>query len=184
MSKLVNRAGTVEASREAIGNIFRRVGIPTLFEGVQYRSRIEATWAAFLSLVKLDHEYEPTDLPGWIPDFKLNFAKHPIIVEVKATEDDFELAKSKIECAGWDGEVAILVNAESSIVGEIYDPDLGWDRAALVWCSPCKKPTLMSESGRWRCRTCGGGQGCLWFGWKPLRDWRAAKNVTQWRKPT
>ena len=173
-----------DSNRETIGSVVQRVGIPTLLEGVQYRSHTEACWAAFLSSLKIAHEYEPTDLPGWIPDYRLNFAKHPIIAEVKSTEEDFALAKSKIECAGWEGEVAILVSAETSIVGEIYDPDLGWDRAALVWCNRCKIPTLIAEAGRWRCRTCSGGQEVLWFGWKPTREWRAAKNLVQWRKPT
>lgn len=45
--------------------------IPTIYAGVQFRSRLEARWAAFFDLVGLRWEYEPFDLAGWIPDFKI-----------------------------------------------------------------------------------------------------------------
>ena len=43
--------------------------IPTKYAGVQFRSRLEAKWAAFMDLVGWSWEYEPFDLSGWIPDF-------------------------------------------------------------------------------------------------------------------
>lgn len=46
-------------------------GIPTLYRGRWYRSRLEARWAAFFDLLGWDFEYEPFDLAGWIPDFIL-----------------------------------------------------------------------------------------------------------------
>ena len=54
---------------EPIGAPIRRVGIPTLFAGVRFRSRQEAKWASFLSALKLRWDYEPCDLAGYIPDF-------------------------------------------------------------------------------------------------------------------
>ena len=42
-----------------------------MFDGRQYRSRLEARWAAFMSLCGWEHEYEPLDLNGWIPDFAI-----------------------------------------------------------------------------------------------------------------
>ena len=56
--------------------------IPTVYKGRQYRSRLEARWAAFFDLLELDCEYEPFDLKGWSPDFELK-VKYPAIVEVK-----------------------------------------------------------------------------------------------------
>ena len=44
-------------------------GIPTLYSGIQFRSRLEATWAAFFTMVGWRYEYEPFDCRGWIPDF-------------------------------------------------------------------------------------------------------------------
>ena len=40
---------------------------PTLYKGIQYRSRLEATWACFFELAGIKYEYEPYDLPGWSP---------------------------------------------------------------------------------------------------------------------
>lgn len=64
---------------------------PTKYNGVQYRSRLEARWAAFFDLIGWQHEYEPIDLPGWSPDFRVVFpcghsecpATHSLLVEVK-----------------------------------------------------------------------------------------------------
>jgi hypothetical protein len=57
-------------------------GIPTVYRDVQFRSRLEARWAAFFDRVGWGWRYEPFDLSGWIPDFVL-LGKEPILVEVK-----------------------------------------------------------------------------------------------------
>jgi hypothetical protein len=56
--------------------------IPTLYKGRQYRSRLEARWAAFFDLLGWHTEYEPIDFSGWIPDFVINEAE-TVYVEVK-----------------------------------------------------------------------------------------------------
>lgn len=45
--------------------------IPTRYSGVQFRSRLEARWAAFFDIAGWRWQYEPIDLAGWIPDFRL-----------------------------------------------------------------------------------------------------------------
>ena len=57
--------------------------IPTLYNGVQFRSRLEARWAAFFNLVGWRWDYEPIDLKGWAPDFALIGRNEKIFVEVK-----------------------------------------------------------------------------------------------------
>lgn len=57
--------------------------IPTTYNDVQFRSRLEARWAAFFDLCGWQWEYEPFDLNGWIPDFMLRGAKTNTLVEVK-----------------------------------------------------------------------------------------------------
>lgn len=62
-----------------------------MYNGVQYRSRLEARWAAFFDLIDWQHEYEPIDLAGWSPDFRVEFrcghsecsGSHVLLVEVK-----------------------------------------------------------------------------------------------------
>ncbi len=44
---------------------------PTMYGGVQYRSRLEARWAAFFDLMGWEYEYEPEPFKTWSPDFLL-----------------------------------------------------------------------------------------------------------------
>lgn len=57
--------------------------IPTQYSGVNFRSRLEARWAAFFDLAGVEWEYEPIDLEGWSPDFLVYLAGVPVYVEVK-----------------------------------------------------------------------------------------------------
>ncbi|MFW9881382.1 MAG: hypothetical protein ACFFG0_50605 [Candidatus Thorarchaeota archaeon] len=64
-------------------------GIPTEYNGIKFRSKLEAQWAAFFDLLGWKYEYEPYALNGWIPDFIIygkesNSRKtKEILVEVK-----------------------------------------------------------------------------------------------------
>lgn len=42
---------------------------PTEYAGVLFRSKLEATWACFFDTIGIKWEYEPTHIPGWVPDF-------------------------------------------------------------------------------------------------------------------
>lgn len=58
--------------------------IPTKFNGVEFRSRLEARWAAFFDLCGWEWEYEPFDLDGWTPDFSIKKYKGGrVLIEVK-----------------------------------------------------------------------------------------------------
>jgi hypothetical protein len=67
--------------------------IPTKYAGTQFRSRLEARWAAFFDLLAWQWEYEPIDLAGYIPDFIVRIPvqsydgvaglREPLLVEVK-----------------------------------------------------------------------------------------------------
>jgi hypothetical protein len=48
--------------------------IPTTYRDIRFRSRLEARWAAFFDGLGAEWSYEPTDLPGWIPDFRIGDA--------------------------------------------------------------------------------------------------------------
>lgn len=57
---------------------------PTTYAGVNFRSRLEARWAAFFDIVQIKWEYEPYDLEGWSPDFSIIFPSGlSTLVEVK-----------------------------------------------------------------------------------------------------
>lgn len=69
--------------------------IPTRYNGVLFRSRLEARYAAFFDLAGWAWEYEPFDLPGWVPDFLVTFpcghsecgGSHSLLAEVKPYRD-------------------------------------------------------------------------------------------------
>lgn len=64
---------------------------PTKYAGVMFRSRLEARWACFFDLAGWRWQYEPIDLPGWSPDFRVEFPcghsecppSHTLLVEIK-----------------------------------------------------------------------------------------------------
>lgn len=61
---------------------------PTRYNGRNYRSRLEAQWAAFFDLTGWEFQYEPSEINGYNPDFiiKCKSKMYPtkyIIVEVK-----------------------------------------------------------------------------------------------------
>lgn len=90
--------------------------IETEYRNCKFRSRLEATWAAFFDLNGLNWEYEPFDLDGWFPDFRIYQGRHKgdMLVEVKPTYFDShkDLIDLKNEIRkGYPGEVLILGNA-------------------------------------------------------------------------
>ena len=93
--------------------------IPTFYNSVQFRSRIEARWASFFDELGWRWEYEPVDLDGYIPDFTLRFCK-PLLVEVKADMElsDLQQYTKRIEHSGWRGSAMI-------VGGSLFDAEPG-----------------------------------------------------------
>lgn len=57
--------------------------IPTTYNGINFRSRLEARWAAFFNFCGWSWEYESRPLGEWIPDFVLKTQLGELFVEVK-----------------------------------------------------------------------------------------------------
>jgi hypothetical protein len=89
--------------------------IPTYYHGVQYRSRLEARWAAFFRACGWLADYEPLDLPGYIPDFLLRWPAGQHLVEVKPATTP-------------EGLIAVRVKLRSGAQAWLNDPQ---DRAAF-----------------------------------------------------
>jgi hypothetical protein len=175
------------------------IGIPTLYRGVMFRSRLEARWAAFFDLIGWAWTYEPQDLAGYIPDFSVAFEAAPLLVEVKhaLTPETLALASRKVERSGWNGETLIvgseLFDVESAtprlgIFGEREDiageREWLWSPARAFWCLSCGHTSVLAEDGSWRCRSCGVDGGNAHLGQLPggLREqWVDAGNRVQWR---
>lgn len=103
-------------------------GHPTRFNGVLYRSRLEASWAAFFTQVGWRFQYEPLDLNKWSPDFLLLGAR-PMLVEVKSIcEFDADVAHRMANAALWrDEELLLLGTAPRELAdGPLDATRLGW----------------------------------------------------------
>lgn len=96
--------------------------IPTKFANTQFRSRLEARWAAFFDQLGWQWDYETLDLNGYIPDFIVPFPE-PLLVEVRPllgspdhwldgaeAHDGAALAMTQIKRSGWKGK-GLLVGA-------------------------------------------------------------------------
>jgi len=170
--------------------------IPTLYNGIQFRSRLEATWAAFFDLIGWSGlwEYEPIDFNGYIPDFVLKF-KEPLFVEIKPALTVSELvpAVNKALESGCPNILALMAfPAPSSCwnmyadIGKIYDSgSCSDDLAVLIACNSCGMNTPISHYGSWACRVCGKGGGDHHMDHLPFSVifdyWATAKNITQWK---
>lgn len=93
--------------------------IQTEYKGTQFRSRIEAKWAAFFDGIEWPWRYEAIDLEWYIPDFYL--PGHNIYVEVKShmTVEELKQDSDKVrEASRKDGR-------EFAIVGGHYTVQIG-----------------------------------------------------------
>lgn len=111
--------------------------IPTTYAGTNFRSRLEARWAAFFDLAGIAWDYEPVDFDGWTPDFVLRLAA-PVYVEVKPVElaengfllETYQFAKA--ECH-WRDVYVLKLGARPQVylIGVLMDPPAGRSAGSL-----------------------------------------------------
>lgn len=87
--------------------------IPTHFDGILYRSKLKACWAAFFACLSIRYEYELEgyDLPSgrYLPDFWLPAIDGGIWVEVKAREPEEHEIDLAEELARETGRHCVIV---------------------------------------------------------------------------
>lgn len=155
------------------------MAITTLYRDIEYRSRLEARWAAFFDRISWEHTYEPFDGDGYIPDFLIH-GEAPLLVEVKpaVTETDYRAPIEKVSTGlarHWQRDILIVgTNPVSGLPsawrehpsagllgewGEIGD----WYFQPANWslCTDC--PTahigVWHDTGYYAIRPCMGGRG-------------------------
>jgi hypothetical protein len=175
---------------------------PTQYRGIQFRSRLEATWAAMFDELRWPWEYEPLELPGYIPDFVLRFTE-PILVEVKPAVTEADLTAVAVDLepiirGGWSGEALLLGigpydttqamdGLTIGLLGERWDDEggrvvLAWGDGRLFRCGACHKLSVMHAIQSYHCRVCGvndhhwGDSAVEEF----HRHWADAKKAVQW----
>ncbi len=169
----------------------------TRYNGVTYRSRLEAKWACLFDLLKWPHDYEPVDLRFYIPDFAIRFPAGTIAVEVKP---EFSLdaliphARKIIE-SGWTGEALALgaclfpntdIGQHIEWVGVDDEGLRQFDNgpANVFRCIDCGGVSLRNGDNSWRCRVNGcydGNAHVSDFDPNELdRLWKEAGDRVQW----
>jgi hypothetical protein len=175
-------------------------GIPTLFQGRRYRSRLEARWAAFFTRCGWAFEYEPFDLHGWIPDFVL-VGRKPILCEVKPiVAFDYSYCCKMydgIRDTEWqEGELLLLgarlipMDTSHTAIGwlcEMFGDGASWCPAPIgIWSGKPRRLGFCHEEGSYTDRISGVYDGGSWgvevgaaeIAWG---YWQAAGNDVQWK---
>jgi hypothetical protein len=171
--------------------------IPTQFAGINFRSRLEAKWAAFFELCGWHWHYEPLDLNGYIPDFIVQMQRD-VLFEVKPflrfDDPQVDAAIKKIEQSGWPKQRdAVVVGSVLIPTASCYDtaPPHGLgvmmetDCCSAGRCASCGHISFSSDLICYGCRLCGRNNRC------PVGDsaadpseierlWRQAGNLVQW----
>lgn len=126
--------------------------IPTVYNGVQYRSRLEARWAAFFDLLGWRHTYEPYDMGAWSPDFLVRLNAEygaSVLIEVKPIETCCETTLQRM----WDAcsersiftEDTNIVAAILIGVSPLLTNNSHYNSARVGWqisnCIPVSSPT-------------------------------------------
>lgn len=115
---------------------------PTIYKGVQFRSRLEARWAAFFDLIGWKWEYEPIDLKGWTPDFLVTFpcnhsecsGNHTLLVEIKPYFNLHEFKGHPYFKYSFANPNASPIPADSSATFGINPSVTEWDMAHGCGC--------------------------------------------------
>lgn len=182
-------------------------GVQTLYRGVEYRSRLEARWAAFMDRIGWETTYEPLDGNGYIPDFLVH-GPSPFLVEVKpaATPGDYQDPVGKVSrgLRGlWTGDVLVvgmsplapgMGNAEGGYrqvagwLGEANDADWAWDAGMWFTCRRCGGHGVFHDVMSFDGRPCGCYDGDGHLGILEAETIRAhwvdACNQVKWRGRT
>lgn len=169
-------------------------GIATMHKGVRFRSRLEATWACFFGLCGLQYEYEPFDLPGFIPDFLIKMARHPILADIKpiSTDHDFDVRMREVTDLV-PSDTSIMVIGVGPMVFPGMKPHIGMfnnlagvrARAYLKKCMRCGAAgivliDLVEESGHPGRAIDGCDCGTGGTPIDTMSAWASAKNEVQW----
>ncbi|SMD02282.1 hypothetical protein [Novosphingobium sp. B1] len=185
----------------------RRSSKPTLYQGINFRSRLEARWAAMFDVLGWTWEYEPETPGAYIPDFLIHGVHgRQMYVEVKSFVDfvqNREAIVAKAEGAlGFDVPFLVVtdqferaIGFEELVLGEIYNAegeDSKFERDNALIFQPGKQAhglefDLAGEFGSWRGLLTGAydGNGLFEVSLLPksdlMRMWSRAGNAIQWK---
>lgn len=175
----------------------RPPGIPTAYAGQDFRSRLEAKWAAMFDILGWQWTYEPFDGTGYVPDFLIS-SPHPMLIEVKpaVTEADYLAPVQKIT-AGigylWTHDVLIVgADAQSphgtgtaGLFVDFLHDHTDWNTTPARWmlCSECVTLGITPDGQDGLLRPCG-HTATAHQRVNPaviVGAWRQAGNIVKWK---
>jgi hypothetical protein len=101
--------------------------IQTIYKGMRFYSRLEATWACFFDLLKWQWEYHPRTFKCWLPTFAI-YGSDIIYVAVERVFSFPWHIANKIEKSGCDKECLILPESLFFLQDCHHDLSFGWFR--------------------------------------------------------
>lgn len=133
--------------------------IPTVYNEIRYRSRLEARWAAMFDGLGFVHTYEPFDLGTWSPDFMIGQkgdSSSVALVEIKPITECDEETLDRMERAT---RASHMFDEVSSFVGVI-----------LLGVSPYYTNMIKPVGAGWCRLGCTDKTNRVDFGWMPTVD--------------
>lgn len=134
---------------------FNRGAVETHYDGVVFRSRLEARWAVFFNAMRVDWQYEPNRYEvglerPYTPDFYLPRLK--VFVEVKA-DDPSTAARHKADALAINTSIDVVVLAGDVGKARLWGFDGDRVMVLLEWaqCELCALLGLLEEDGDLEC---------------------------------
>lgn len=176
-------------------------GIRTTYNRTNFRSRLEARWAAFFDIVGWRWTYEPVDTEGYIPEFLIH-GPASFYAEVGPCEylSEFSEKADKAITAAKDlGRPVVVLGLDplfpqgssdfhAASGGYFTDDGHGSGTSVGRWatCAKCGATGLYHEYGAWTLRPCGDYDGDHYLGELSsgvlFERWAEAGNKVQWRR--
>lgn len=121
--------------------------IPTTYEGVKFRSRLEARWAVFFDQLELVWQYEPFTIEDngkeYKPDFiifNLLFNK-PILIEIKPIEPNVEYLSYLKGISDPEKRAFLILIGEPNFEClngiQLFDSQDQHEYASVILCKSC-----------------------------------------------
>jgi ribosomal protein L37E len=140
--------------------------IPTRYNGITFRSKLEAQWAKYLDYWHIRWDYEPEgyvfrDGTKYLPDFFLPESRTFLEVKGLMDQEDWH----KVELLTHESGRPVVIGYA---MGQFRACDLWEDGhyelsemadSALIRCRQCGRMSFIGTNGSWRCRCCGAYDG-------------------------